>query len=432
MKKLVFLSFVSSTFIFQLLTFNLSAQETKITAAVMDLEAKEGISAGVVSSSTDYLRTQLVNTGKFDFVTRENMEQILKEQNFQISGCTSQECIIEAGKLMGVRKMFTGSIGKVGTTYIVNLRIINVESGKIEKAETEECAKCEQEVLLVSIRNIAYKIVGIGIRETVQPVSAQGGGVKETTWEKDGSQIVLISAGEFLMGSPEGKGAADERPQHKVFLDDYYIDKYEVTNQQFAKFLNAWNKDTDENGQKMIYEDDWGIKKAGAGFQPANGYDKYPIFNVTWYGANQYAKWAGKRLPTEAEWEKACRAGSTITYYYGDEKNGLKEYAWYIGNSDHKTHPVGQKKPNSWGIYDMHGNVWEWCSDRYDANYYKGSPYKNPQGPSTGSFCVLRGGSWCCGVAVPRSAFRSKCEPDFKFNILVRDFYGFRCAASAH
>ena len=124
MKKLVFLSFVSSTFIFQLLTFNLSAQETKITAAVMDLEAKEGISAGVVSSITDYLRTQLVNTGKFDFVTRENMEQILKEQQFQLSGCTSQECIVQVGQLLGVRKMFTGSIGKVGDTYLVNLRII--------------------------------------------------------------------------------------------------------------------------------------------------------------------------------------------------------------------------------------------------------------------------------------------------------------------
>ena len=135
-------------------------QETKPSAAVMDLEPKEGISAGVVSSISDYLRTQLVNTGKIDIVTRENMDQILKEQKFQLSGCTSQECIIEAGKLMGVRKMFTGSIGKVGTTYIVNLKIINVESGKIEKAETEECASCAEEALLVSIRNIANKITG--------------------------------------------------------------------------------------------------------------------------------------------------------------------------------------------------------------------------------------------------------------------------------
>lgn len=160
---------MSSTFIFQLLTFNLSAQETKITAAVMDLEAKEGISSGVVSSITDYLRTQLVNTGKFDFVTRENMDQILKEQNFQLSGCTSQECIIEVGKLMGVRKMFTGSIGKVGATYIVNIRIINVESGKIEKAETEECASCAEEALLVSIRNIANKITGAQGASQIQP-----------------------------------------------------------------------------------------------------------------------------------------------------------------------------------------------------------------------------------------------------------------------
>ena len=146
------------------------AQDTKTNAAVMDLQAREGISAGVVSTISDYLRTQLVNTDKFVFVTRENMEEVLKEQKFQLSGCTDQECIVEVGKLLGVRKMFTGSIGKVGVTYIVNIRIIDVESGKIEKAETEECAKCEEEALLISVRNIAYRIVGMQAKAaTVSP-----------------------------------------------------------------------------------------------------------------------------------------------------------------------------------------------------------------------------------------------------------------------
>jgi len=257
-------------------------------------------------------------------------------------------------------------------------------------------------------------------------------GEKEITWQKDGSAMVFIPAGEFLMGSPEGEGENDEHPRHKVYLDAYYIDKYEVTNQQFAKFLNEWGKDADENGQKMIYEHDWGIKKVGSRFDiGTKGYEKYPVVFVTWYGAAQYAKWAGKRLPTEAEWEKACRASSATTYYFGNNESGLGEYAWYSANSGSKTHPAGDRKPNAYGIYDMHGNVWEWCADWYDQNYYakgipgdKNSPNTNPQGPSTGSYRVIRGGSWSADAVSCRSAGRRGIDPDGGW-----DNDGFRCAA---
>ena len=120
------------------------AQETKTTSAVMDLESQEGVSQGVSKIISDCLRTHLVNTGKFIIVTRENMEQILKEQQFQLSGCTSNECVVQVGQLLGVRKMFTGSIGKVGATYVINLKIIDMQSGKIERAETEQCAECKE------------------------------------------------------------------------------------------------------------------------------------------------------------------------------------------------------------------------------------------------------------------------------------------------
>lgn len=132
--------------------------DVKLTAAVMDLEPGEGISKGTAMSLSDYLRIQLVNTNDFVVVTRENMEQVLKEQQFQLSNCTSQECIVQVGKLLGARKMFAGSIGKVGTTYLITLRIIDVESGKIEKAETEKCTKCEEDALIKSIKNIVDKI----------------------------------------------------------------------------------------------------------------------------------------------------------------------------------------------------------------------------------------------------------------------------------
>ena len=154
--KTIRIFFVVFLLFFTSLAFS---QEQKITSAVMDLRAEEGVSQSVARTLSDYLRTQLINTDKFIFVTRENVEEVLKEQKFQLSGCTDQECIVEVGKLLGVRKMFTGSVGKVGATYIINLKIIDVESGKIEKAEKEECAKCKEDALLVSVNNIVNKII---------------------------------------------------------------------------------------------------------------------------------------------------------------------------------------------------------------------------------------------------------------------------------
>jgi hypothetical protein len=134
--------------------------ETKTAAAVLDLEAKEGVSVGLASTISDYLRTQLVNTNKFTIVTRENMESILREQKLQLSGCTSQECIVEMGQLLGVHKMFTGSIGKVGTIFLVNLKIIDVQSGRIEKAESSEESRSEEE-LLAAMRRLAKIMAGL-------------------------------------------------------------------------------------------------------------------------------------------------------------------------------------------------------------------------------------------------------------------------------
>ncbi|PIZ16747.1 hypothetical protein COY52_06170 [Candidatus Desantisbacteria bacterium CG_4_10_14_0_8_um_filter_48_22] len=179
----------------------------------------------------------------------------------------------------------------------------------------------------------------------------------------------------------------------------------------------------------MINDDEWGIiKYEDSRWKSSSGYEKYPAVNITWYGANQYAKWAGKRLPTEAEWEKACRASSNTKYCCGEVESNLVEYAWNGYNSGNKTHPVGQKKPNSYGIYDMIGNAWEWCSDWYDADYYKSSPYKNPQGPDSGSLRVMRGGSWNNFTVMYRSANRYSLDPRFKWN---GNSIGFRCARSS-
>ena len=118
------------------------------------------------------------------------------------------------------------------------------------------------------------------------------------------------------------------------------------------------------------------------------------------------------RLPTEAEWEYACRAGTTTTWYAGDDEGALKEHAWFVANAGKKLHPVGQKSPNAWGLYDMHGNVWEWCQDWFRERYYTTSPADDPTGAPAGSQRVNRGGSWSAGVAGCRSAYRGGTAPE--------------------
>jgi len=152
------MKFLILTVVLGLFAATLSAQEPKTTAAVMDLQAEEGVSQSVSRILSDCLRTHLVNTQKFTLVTRENMEQILKEQNFQMSGCTSNECVVQVGQLLGVRKMLAGSIGKVGATYLITLKIIDVESGKIEKAEIEKCPGDKEDALIASIKNLTEKV----------------------------------------------------------------------------------------------------------------------------------------------------------------------------------------------------------------------------------------------------------------------------------
>ncbi len=239
---------------------------------------------------------------------------------------------------------------------------------------------------------------------------------------------VLIKAGTFTMGSPttETDRSSDET-QHQVTLtQDFYMGKYEVTNAQFCEFLNdkcigSDGKYTtaDYGTQIIVATDDMSVKYSYGNWIPQSGYEDYPVVNVTWYGASEYAKWIGGTLPTEAQWEYACRAGSTTAYSFGDSSDSLGEYAWYDNNSDSKTHPVGQKKPNAWGLYDMHGNVWEWCADWYGD--YPSNAVTDPTGPTTGSDRVLRGGSWSYFADYCRSASRLHRNPVY----CIRN-YGFR------
>jgi len=218
-------------------------------------------------------------------------------------------------------------------------------------------------------------------------------------------ETVLVESGSFLMG---GGPLVGESPIHNVILSSFRISKYEITNQQYADFMNAIGANSDgsyEGTQYLdIFSDACQIEYAGGKFVSKNGRENYPVIKVTWFGAKAYSEYYGGRLPTEAEWEFAARGGNSSNGYGYSGSTDLDEVGWYLNNSDETgnsdlydgcgTFPVGIKSPNELGIYDMSGNVWEWCNDWYDIDYYSISPVTDPQGPSSGTTRVRRGGSW--------------------------------------
>ncbi len=222
--------------------------------------------------------------------------------------------------------------------------------------------------------------------------------------------LVAVEGGKFEMGctSEQYECGEDEKPVHKVKVDDFYISRYEVTNTQFCAFLNSAGigKTAEKNGKQLINlgEKLSQIKFVNGRFEPENGYGDFPVMEVSWFGARAFCNWAGGRLPTEAEWEYAARGGNKSNGYVYSGSNTLNEVAWHFENSKstksadlyegHGNFPVGLKKPNELGIYDMSGNVYEWCNDRYNGDYYGYSPGDNPQGPESGYSRVLRGASW--------------------------------------
>jgi len=220
------------------------------------------------------------------------------------------------------------------------------------------------------------------------------------------TDMALIPGGEFVMGSAEEEGSVNEHPSHKVFLSPYYMDKYEVTAARYKSFAAAAGKE---------------VRR-----QPFPDKENCPVVYVHWYEASAFCEYYGKRLPTEAEWEMAARGGSDGKYCFGSDAGGLGEYAWYWSNSGKKIHPVGQKKPNDYGLYDMHGNVLEWTADWSGAGYYAVSPGKNPAGPEKGEDKVVRGGSAYATADMCRSAHRMKSSPYTPYS-----GKGFRCAAPA-
>jgi formylglycine-generating enzyme required for sulfatase activity len=196
------------------------------------------------------------------------------------------------------------------------------------------------------------------------------------------------------MGSPEGIGNDDEHPEHTVYLDDFLIGKYEVTNSQYAEFLNAMGKDEDDAGHQLVNVGIASIQFRNEIYSALKGWEDSPVVGVSWYGAKAYAEWEGGRLPTEAEWEKAARGTDGRQWPWGDSWEIGRCNSWESGL--HRPVAVGSFPTGAspYGVHDMAGNVFERVADWYQEDYYEVSPLRNPKGPELGAFRVLRSGSW--------------------------------------
>lgn len=283
------------------------------------------------------------------------------------------------------------------------------------------------------------------------PVPAMNRSVVQATQAAVGAPegMVYVPAGEFIMGSPEGEGEDDEHPQRVVYLDAFYMDRYEVTNEQFARFVDATGYSTaaEKAGVGLLWTGEYYEQVEGATWRHPQGQgssieDKmdHPVVQISWNDAAAYCRWAGQRLPTEAEWEKAARGTDGRIFPWGNSAlSGNQantcdvncELAWKDVRMDDgyaDTAPVGQYEAgvSPYGAYDMAGNVWEWVADWYDAGYYRQSPERSPQGPDAGEKRVLRGGSWWNAAASVRVADREDSLPNSGVN-----FLGARCAVSA-
>ncbi len=240
---------------------------------------------------------------------------------------------------------------------------------------------------------------------------------------KDGAPMVLVPAGPFPMGVPasDRDGGVDERPNHEVYLDAFYMDIYEVTNGRYLEFVGATGhrKPTHPtNPERNLWK---------GGLMPETIIDR-PVVNLDWYDAEAYCKWAGKRVPTEAEWEKAAKGTEDRRFPWGDVEPTERHVNFLQRWNGEKTlMPVGSYKAgmSPYGVYDMAGNVFEWVADWYDPRYYGKSPAKNPQGPDSGPMKVVRGSGWQSEAPTVRIFTRFGSDPKGR-----NESTGFRCAAT--
>lgn len=406
-----------------------SQTETK-RIAILETVDKEG--------NVDYPKELLLRqtltfaiqrTSGYEGFNRVDMSAITGEQNFQRTGMVSDEQIKQLGQMTGAKYILIAEAANYSNTEILVLaNLVDVESGKIVNSSVPIVTSMDSETLTKSCIDIAKTLLNIGggtmpTRTTTTTTDSQTGyspypapaanqDFTETAWGIN-MKMIWVEGGDFLMGCTSEQGGdcgSDEQNVRRVTVDGFYIGMLEVTQSQWEKVVGT-----------SIYQQK---SKANASNTYGVGPD-YPMYYVSWDEAMEFCRLLSNKtgrtytLPTEAQWEYAARGGNKNEGAKYAGSNMIDAVAWYTDNSGSSTHIVGSKRANALGIYDMSGNVWEWCKDWY-ANSYVSYDTNNPVGPSSGSYRVFRGGSWYNSASSCRVASRNYFSPG------NRNYLGFR------
>jgi formylglycine-generating enzyme required for sulfatase activity len=411
MKKVLVFAFLAA------LAAGVYAQQ--VVVAIGPFEAKAGISAEDANIIAEVYRIRLSATRAVRVVTREDLDNVVREQRFQTSDWSDDSKTAALGNALNAHWIVRGTLQPVVNRIIVTISILDIKTLEV---------KGGADVRVSSIDD-AYDQMDDLVAQTVSAMTGQtpdrerdGGRGGGTPVRPDPGTVpegfVRVEGGTFQMGSSNGEN--DERPVHTVTVRSFSMGRHEVTQKEWTEVMGTTvRQQRDQAGGNSLY---------GEG-------DNYPMYYVSWYEAVEYCNKrsiregltqayrgsgtsiicdftaSGYRLPTEAEWEYAARGGNKdyLTYEYAGG-NSAGAVGWYDGNSGGSTHPAGQKQPNSLGLYDMSGNVWEWCWDWYSNSYSSGSQ-TDPGGPVSGASRVLRGGSWGNSAADLRSSYRNFNTP---------------------
>ncbi|MBD3347357.1 MAG: SUMF1/EgtB/PvdO family nonheme iron enzyme [Chitinivibrionales bacterium] len=390
---------------------SIQPDEIPISIAMLSMHSNVASKQDLVSVS-NYIATEIDKVSDIEVVFLDDVKAILRAEGLaDIVECQTDSCLSKIGSILGVDLVVVGDIGGLGSRFVFNLTLIDVLRDQV-KNRISEVVVDDVGLILDKIPGAIEALVPKELRKDFKaPVTDAGtdNGVTPPEGTTIPQGMAYIPGGSFEMGCMSGAGDVDEYPVHTVKVNNFFIDRYEVTKAGFERVM-------------------------GYSTSTVRGCSMCPADNVSWHEANEYCRKLDKRLPTEAEWEYACRARTKSAFNFANtitsemaNFDGRKPFGGAkVGAFRNKLLPTGTFKPNAWGLYDMHGNVWEWCSDWYDRNYYKKSPKENPTGPKEGELKVMRGGGWISDGASCRSANRIGYDPSIRMNI-----FGIRCVKDA-
>ena len=403
------------------LSLTVYAQAEKVRIAVFDPIATFAINDGTDVIVREITSSTVVNSGMYDVIDRMTLNKLAEEQNFARNGMMDETQAVQIGKIAGASKVLFSVLASSGTRNMLTTKLIDVLTGTVEKQQYKLIDQSMDIVL--EVENLTKALIGgkIPTRTTTtttysqtgyasQPAPAANQDFTETAWGIN-MKMIWVEGGDFLMGctSEQGNCESDEQNVRRVTVDGFYIGMLEVTQSQWEKVVG-----TSISQQRNKANSSWSLYGVGP---------DYPMYYVSWDEAMEFCRLLSNKtgrtytLPTEAQWEYAARGGNKNEGAKYAGSNMIDAVAWYTDNSGSSTHIVGSKRANALGIYDMSGNVWEWCKDWY-ASSYVSYDTNNPEGPSSGSDRVRRGGSWLNSASYCRVANRNYYSPGNRKNYL--------------